>query len=87
MSYLTDECGVWGLYPLYLVQQIPIKHKGNREFIFINSGSRVFSWEKLMKSNLVCVWGWGLVDILPEVLPVLNADYLLVKYANFHPGY
>lgn len=74
MPYLTDEYGVWGLYPLYLVQQIPIKHKGNREFIFINSGFRVFSWEKLMKSNLVCVGG-VLVDILPEVLPVLNADF------------
>ena len=59
IPYLTDECGVWGLYPLYFVQQIPIKHKGNREFIFVNSGSRVFSWEKLMKSNLVCVEACG----------------------------
>ena len=41
IPYLTDECGVQGLYLLYLVQQAHVKHKGNGEYIF-NSGSRDF---------------------------------------------
>lgn len=58
---------------LYLVQ-VYVKHKGSRDYIFVNSGSRVFSYKELMNSNLVGVE--VLVDIPPKILPFFRNVFI-----------